>query len=615
MTTRILGISGLYHDAAASLVVDGEVVAAVQEERFTRRKNDPALPVRSIEYCLRAGGVEPDGIDLVAYYEKPVASFVRVLKTYGAIGIRGLPTFARSMEESLRTKLWVSYDIEKALRRLGFERPGKVVFAEHHVSHAAAAFYPSPFDAAAILTFDGVGEWATTSIGSGRGRRIDLLRELRFPSSIGLLYSAFTHAAGFAVNSGEYKLMGLAPYGAPTYRDRILGDLIDLRDDGSFTVDLTCFDYLAGRRMTNDRFDRLFDGPCRAPGDPVTRRECDLARSIQDVVEEVVLRVAHHAHELTGASHAVLGGGVALNGVANGRLLREGPFDDVWVQPAAGDAGSALGCALWAWHEVVEGERPVPTTDGMSGAVLGPRPDEDDLGGVSAALQAAGRPHERIVDPDELARRVAGHLAEGAVVAVCTGRLEFGPRALGHRSILADARDPAMHRRLNVATKHRETFRPFAPVVLERAVARWFEHDRPSPYMSFVAPVRGAEAAPSPAPGAPTDVEDLTARLAEVRSPIPAVTHVDGTARIQTVDPHRHPDLHRLLVAFEARTGCPVLVNTSFNVRGEPIVATADDAYRTFLATDIDWLVLDDCLLAKHDQTERVDAPVPADEA
>ncbi|QXC60295.1 hypothetical protein KSP35_18445 [Aquihabitans sp. G128] len=615
MATRILGISGLYHGAAAALVVDGEVVAAAQEERFTRRKNDPSLPVRSIEYCLRAGGVERDGIDLVAYYEKPVASFVRVLKTFGAIGIKGLPTFPRAMEESLRTKLWVSYDIEKALRKLGFDRPGDVVFAEHHVSHAAAAFYPSPFDHAAILTFDGVGEWATTSIGSGRGRRIDLLRELRFPSSIGLLYSAFTHAAGFSVNSGEYKLMGLAPFGEPTYRDRILGDLIDLRDDGSFTVDLTCFDYLAGRRMTNDRFDQLFDGPRRAPDAPVTRRECDLARSIQDVVEEVVLRVARHAHELTGASQAVLGGGVALNCVATGRLLREGPFEDVWVQPAAGDAGSALGCALWAWHEVAEGERPAPSTDGMSGGFLGPRPDDGAGTDVASALLAAGRPHERIADPVELARRVAGHLADGAVVGVCTGRLEFGPRALGHRSILADARDPAMHRRLNVATKHRETFRPFAPVVLERAVSDWFDHDRPSPYMSFVATVRGAEPAPAPGPGAPTDVEDLTARLAEVRSPIPAVTHVDGTARIQTVDPDRHADLHRLLVEFEALTGCPVLVNTSFNVRGEPIVASAEDAYRTFLATDIDWLVLDDCLLAKHEQAERAEVPAPAADA
>ncbi|MCB0963625.1 MAG: carbamoyltransferase [Acidimicrobiales bacterium] len=608
---RILGVSALYHDAAAALVVDGEIVAAAQEERFTRLKNDPALPVEAIGSCLAQGDVPPDGIDLVAYYEKPLTSFVRVLKTFTAVGPRGFRTFPRAMDEALRNKLWASYEIDKALRSLGYERPGKTVYAEHHVSHAAAAFYPSPFDSACILTFDGVGEWATSSIGVGRGRRIDLQAEMRFPHSIGLLYSAFTYAAGFKVNSGEYKLMGLAPFGEPTYRDRILEELIDLRDDGSFTVDLDYFDYLAGRRMTNERFDALLDGPPREPEAPITRRDCDLARSIQDVIEEIVLRMARHGHELTGETRAVLGGGVALNCVANGRLLREGPFDDIWVQPAAGDAGSALGAALWAWHEVQEEPRPSPEgRDAMAGGFLGPPPSAEP---VAPALTAAGRPFERLADPEARAARVAGLLAEGAVVGVCTGRMEFGPRALGHRSILADARSEDMQRRLNLKIKNRESFRPFAPVVLEGRAADWFELDRPSPYMSIVAPVRdaGTSATEPQDGGDPAEVVDLSSRLAAVRSPIPAVTHVDGSARIQTVDVDRNPELHRLLEAFDGLTGCPVLVNTSFNVRGEPIVASAEDAYRCFMTTDMDWLLVDDCLLDKGQQPPWEGGEVP----
>lgn len=601
---RILGVSALYHDAAAALVVDGEVVAAASEERFTRLKNDPSLPVNAIEYCLSQGDVPADGVDMVAYYEKPLTSFVRVLKTFTAIGPKGFRTFPRAMDEALRNKLWVSYELDRALIRMGFQRPRETVFAEHHMSHAAAAFYPSPFDNACILTFDGVGEWATSSIGTGRGRRVDLLREMRFPHSIGLLYSAFTHAAGFRVNSGEYKLMGLAPFGEPTYRDLILERLVDLRSDGSFTVDLDYFDYLAGRRMTNERFDLLFDGPPRDPASPITRRECDLARSIQDVIEEIVLRMARHGHELTGDTRAVLAGGVALNCVANGRLLREGPFEEIWVQPAAGDAGSALGCALWAWHEVREGDRPARHgQDSMRGALLGPVPSPVD---VAAELDEAGRPYERLADPQLRAKRVAQLLADGAVLGVCTGRMEFGPRALGNRSILADARSDGMQRRLNLKIKNRESFRPFAPIVLEDRVQEHFELDRPSPYMSFVAPVRGAQVVPvEPADdAAPTDEIDLSARLSSVVSPVPAVTHVDGTARIQTVDAARNPELHRLLAAFDDLTGCPVLVNTSFNVRGEPIVATAADAYRCFMTTDMDWLLLDDCLMSKHDQPE-----------
>jgi len=599
----VLGVSALYHDAAAALLCDGEIIAAAQEERFTRRKNDPSLPVNAIEYCLREGGVPADGIEMVAYYEKPLSSFVRVLKTFTAIGPKGFRTFPRAMDEALRNKLWVSYELDRALGRLGYDRPGQTVFAEHHVSHAAAAYYPSPFDSACILTFDGVGEWATSSIGVGRGRRVDLLQEMRFPDSLGLLYAAFTYAAGFRVNSGEYKLMGLAPYGRPTYRDVILDRLVDLREDGSFTVDQAYFDYLAGERMTSPRFDLLFDGPTRQPDAPITRRECDLARSVQDVTEEIVLRMARHAHELTGERRAVIGGGVGLNCVANGRLLREGPFEDLWVQPAAGDAGSAVGCALWAWHEVAESARPSPDgRDTMHGALLGPGP-----GKVADALDAEARPHEHIGDPDVLAQRVAQLLADGAVVGVCRGRMEFGPRALGNRSILADPRSPDMQRRLNLKIKHRESFRPFAPIVLEERVSDWFELDRPSPYMSIVAPVIGATPASPPADdGQPDDPADLSERLAEVRSPIPAVTHVDGSARIQTVDRDRNPQLRRLLEAFEELTGCPVLVNTSFNVRGEPIVADLEDAYRCFMTTDMDWLLLDECLLSKSEQPEWV---------
>ena len=592
----ILGVSALYHDAAAALVRDGVVVAAAQEERFSRIKNDPSLPVEAMQYCLEEGGVGADGIDAVAYYEKPLSSFVRVLKTFTAVGPRGARSFPGAMDELLRHKIWVSYEIEKALRSMGHQRPGRTVFAEHHTSHAAAAFYPSPFPSACILTFDGVGEWATSSVGVGRGSRVDLLEEMRFPHSIGLLYSAFTYACGFKVNSGEYKLMGLAPFGEPVYRDAILSELIDLRPDGSFTADLSRFDYLAGRRMTNQRFDELVGGPPRRPDEPIEQRHCDLARSIQDVVSEIVLRMARHGHELTGESRAVLGGGVALNCVANGVLLREGPFDEIWVQPAPGDAGSAVGCALWGWHEVMEGPRDVPPDpDGMSGARLGPAADPDR---VSDDLTAAGRPHERFPDPEARSRRVAQLLADGDVVAVVQGRMEFGPRALGGRSILADPRRADMQRTLNLRVKQRESFRPFAPVVLADRCGEWFDFDGDSPYMSFVAPVLGADVQEAQT----SRSADLVERLDSVRSPIPAVTHVDGSARLQTVTEARAPELHRLLIAFDELTGCPVLLNTSFNVRGEPIVCTAEDAYRCFMLTDIDHLLIEDCLLVKVEQ-------------
>ena len=593
---HILGLSAYYHDAAVALVSDGEVVAAAQEERFTRKKNDADFPVESLRYCLEEGGVEPDGIDAVVYYEKPLTSFVRVLKTFTAIGPKGARSFPRAMDEMARRKLWIGYDVEKQLRSLGYGRPGRMLYAEHHVSHAAAAYYPSPFPSAAVLTFDGVGEWATSSIGVGRGRRLDLLQEMRFPHSIGLLYSAFTYAAGFKVNSGEYKLMGLAPFGRPTYRDAILDELIDLREDGSFTANLDYFDYLAGRSMTNWRFHDRFGGPARHPDDPIEQHHCDLARSIQEVIEEIVLRIGRHAFELTGERNAVLGGGVALNCVANGRLQREGPFDRIWVQPAAGDAGSALGAALWAWHEVEEGPRPEPPApDGMKGSLLGPAARPDD---VAQQLEAAGRPFVRWSDPDECAERVAKLLAEGATIGVLRGRMEFGPRALGARSILADPRVPDMQRTLNLRIKQRESFRPFAPVVLAERSSDWFDFDGDSPYMSFVAPVKGAEVDDALA----SESDDLVERLAMVRSPIPAVTHVDGSARLQSVSEQRAPWLHRLLTAFDALTGCPVLVNTSFNVRGEPIVCSPEDAYRCFMLTDLDHLLLEDCLLDKADQ-------------
>jgi carbamoyltransferase len=594
----VLGISGFYHDAAAALVRDGVVVAAAQEERFTRLKHDPAFPIHAIEYCLREAGTPPDGLGAVAYYDKPLSTFVRILRSYAAAGPRGLRTIPEALPTWLRRKLWIPHAIEKGLRDLGWTPPEATYFSEHHVSHAAAAFYPSPFDSAAVLTFDGVGEWATSSIGVGRGRHLELLSELRFPDSLGLLYSAFTYQAGFRVNSGEYKLMGLAPFGRPVYRDRILDDLVDLADDGSFTVDLGYFDYLAGRKMTGKWFDQLFDGPPREPEGPITQRECDLARSVQEVVEEIVLRMARHAHRTTGEERAVLAGGVALNCVANGRLLREGPFSELWVQPAAGDAGSAIGCALWTWHEVLGNPRHADgTSDGMSGCYLGPSFDAD---GIAAALEAEGRPHTRLRDPDERARRIAELLDGGEVVGVFQGRMEFGPRALGHRSILADPRSPTMQRVLNDKIKHRESFRPFAPAVLADHAAEWFDLDHPSPYMLLVAQVAASHRVSGGDASDPGD--DVFARLAVVRSDVPAVTHVDGSARVQTVDADRAPAFHRILAAFHERTGCPVLINTSFNVRGEPIVCTPEEAYRCFMTTDMDWLVLEDCLLSRHDQ-------------
>ncbi|MCB1004755.1 MAG: carbamoyltransferase [Acidimicrobiales bacterium] len=594
---NILGISGFYHDSAAALVQDGVVVAAAQEERFTRKRHDADFPVHSIAYCLRRGGVEPDGIDAVAFYDKPITTFVRLLKTYMRVGPRGFRSFQTAMPIWLREKLWIPYQIEKGLKGLGYAMPKDLYFTEHHESHAASAFYPSPFDSAAVLTFDGVGEWATSSIGIGRGHELTLTEQLNFPHSIGLLYSAFTYHCGFRVNSGEYKLMGLAPYGEPTYKDLILDELVDLHDDGSFTLDMKYFGYLHSLKMTNDRFDKLFGAPARAPESELTKREMDMARSIQEVTEEIVLKMAHHAVKVTGERRACLAGGVALNCVSNGRLLREGPFDEIWIQPAAGDAGGAIGTALYAWHQI-EGE---PRTtdgvhDGMSGAYLGPRFSDDE---IARYLDDNGYAYERFASSAERAERVAELVDEGNVLGLFLGRMEFGPRALGHRSIIGDPRSPKMQSIMNLKIKHRESFRPFAPAVLAERASEWFDIDVASPYMMITAGVTEDHRVDT---GAHPD--DLRAWVNEVRSDIPAVTHVDHSARLQTVDAEQSPEFHEVIAAFEARTGCPVLINTSFNVRGEPIVCTPDDAYRCFMRTEMDYLVLEHFLLEKVAQPD-----------
>ena len=596
---NVLGISAFYHDSAAALVRDGELVAAAQEERFTRVKHDDGFPVNAIRYCLRTGGVGREELDSVVYYDKPLTTFVRLLRTYLRVGPNGFGSFQTAMPLWMRKKLWIPYLIERGLHDLGYRTPEAVYFTEHHESHAASAFFPSPFESAAVLTFDGVGEWATSSIGVGEGNRITIHSQLFFPNSIGLLYSAFTQHCGFRVNSGEYKLMGLAPYGEPRYADRILDELIDLREDGSFRMNMRYFGFLGGLRMTNSRFEALFDGPAREPESEITRREMDLARSIQDVTEEIVLRMARHAAAVTGQRNACLAGGVALNCVANGRLLREGPFERVWVQPAAGDAGGAIGAALYGWHQIAGQPRSVDVDggDGMSGAYLGPGFSDDE---IEAYLRFNGYPHTRIADDRERAGRIAELVADGRVVGLFTGRMEFGPRALGHRSIVGDPRSPTMQSVMNLKIKHRESFRPFAPAVLAERAAEYFDIDVESPYMMLVAPVaeRLRTANGHPRAG------DLRDWVNEVRSELPAITHVDHSARLQTVSREGSPEFHAILSAFDELTGCPVMINTSFNVRGEPIVCTPEDAYRCFMRTEMDHLVLGSHVLAKADQPE-----------
>ncbi|MEZ5138974.1 MAG: carbamoyltransferase N-terminal domain-containing protein [Acidimicrobiales bacterium] len=596
----VLGISADYHDSAAALLVDGRLVAAAAEERFTRRKHDRSLPVRAMAWMLDEHGIGPDDLAMVAFYEKPLTVVERILATHARVGPRGLPQLTSALAAWTREKGWIGYRIERALRRLGRSMP-ELVYVEHHLSHAAAAFLPSPFERAAILTFDGVGEWATSSIAIGRGGEIEPIEELRFPDSVGLLYSTITAHCGFEVNDGEYKLMGLAPYGRPRYADVLRERVAHVDASGALALDQRWFRYRAGDAMASPALAELL-GPPRAAGEPLAQRHADLARSVQVVVEDLVLAAARHAAERTGERDAVLAGGVALNCVANGRLLREGPFERLWVQPAAGDDGSAVGAALWAWHHVGGHERAVDAggADAMAGAALGP---SYDRGAVRAWLDDIGIAH-RAPEPDALVAEVARRLASGEVVGWFDGPMEFGPRALGHRSILADPRDRAMVQRVNLLVKGREGFRPFAPAVLASEAARWFDVDRPLPYMLFTAAVRDAvlEEEPDEIVGH----DDLARRLGRTRSAIPACTHVDGSARVQTVHPELTPRFAALLEAFEAETGCPVLLNTSFNRKDEPIVCTPADALRCFEAVDLDLLVIEGCLVERADRRAQV---------
>ncbi len=589
---NILGISSFYHDSAACLVRDGEILAAAQEERFTRIKHDSAFPKHAIAYCLEAAGLKSGSdLDLVAFYEKPFAKFDRILSTSLALAPRGLQPFLKAAPTWIKEKIWLKETIR---RELEFE--GKILFPEHHESHAASAFFPSPFEEAAILTIDGVGEWTTSSIGHGTGNLVELLREMRFPHSLGLLYSAFTYYLGFRVNSGEYKVMGLAPYGEPRFRDLILDEIIDLKPDGSLRLNLKYFNFLAGLTMTNRRFAALFEGPRRRPEMALTQRHMDVARSLQAVVEEAMMRMAQHAHALTKSPNLCLAGGVALNCVSNGRILREGPFEKIWIQPAAGDAGGALGAALLAWHHFENKPREVAANgaDQQRGSFLGPGYDAREFLRTQK-IAGSELPNEKLF------AQVARLLAEGRVVGWFQGRMEFGPRALGNRSILADPRNRKMQETLNLKIKFRESFRPFAPSVLRDRVSDYFELEEASPYMLLVAAVKSnlRKAATPKVEGA-----DFIERLNAPRSTIPAVTHVDYSARVQTVSADENPRFHQLLTEFERQTGCAVLVNTSFNVRGEPPVCTPEDAYRCFMRTGMDYLVLGSFLVAKAAQPQ-----------
>ncbi len=591
MPRFVLSISAFYHDSAACILRDGEIVAAAQEERFSRLKGDEAFPARAIAYCLSAAGIDAGVLEAVAFYDKPLLKLDRVFETFLWTAPSGFASFRHGAPLWARDRL----DIERTIRH-GLDRyEGRVLFTEHHESHAASAFYPSPFHRAAILTVDGVGEWATASIGVGHEGGIELRRELHWPDSLGLLYSAFTYHAGFKVNSGEYKLMGLAPYGEPRYVDAIYRELVDLRDDGSFTLNQQYFNYLGGLTMTNDAFSALFDGPTRKPESALTQREMDLARSVQDVCEEIVLRMARAARHETGEVNLCLAGGVALNAVANGKLRRARIFDRVWVQPAAGDAGGALGAAFMAWHQYLDAPRTADGIhDGMHGALLGPSFSSDE---TEFDLLKLGARWQRF-DRQGAVDRAAELLAAGQVIGWFDGAMEFGPRALGARSILADARDPGMQARINLKVKFREGFRPFAPSVLVENAREYFDMEGESPYMLFVEPVREERRIPITADDASWGIE----RLNEPRSDIPAVTHLDYSARLQTVTAERSPGLHAVLHAFAGRTGCPLLVNTSFNVRGEPIVCTPADAYDCFMRTNLDALVMPPFVLLKRDQ-------------
>jgi carbamoyltransferase len=601
---RILGLSAFYHDSAAALLEDGRIVAAAQEERFTRKKHDARFPRHAIEYCLEAAGVGLGNVDHVAFYDKPFLKFERLLETYLAFAPRGFRSFSMAIPVWLKEKLFQKALLKRELRAYApdYDWERRLLFAEHHQSHAASAFFPSPFEEAAVLTMDGVGEWATTSVGFGRGSTLEMRREIHFPHSLGLLYSAFTTYLGFKVNSGEYKVMGLAPYGEPRHTQAILDHLIDVKKDGSFRLDLSYFDYCTGLRMTNDRFASLFGGPARGPDGRLTQRHMDLAASIQAVTEEVVLRLTGALARETGAENLCLAGGVALNCVANGKVLRDGRFKRLWIQPAAGDAGGALGAALCAYHLFRGQPRTPAEPDAMAGAYLGPAFGQTD---VERRLTAVGARFSTL-DDDRLIEATVEALEAGKAVGWFQGRMEFGPRALGARSILGDPRSPTMQSALNLKVKYRESFRPFAPSVLREDVADWFELDRDSPYMLLVAAVNKEHRREM------TEEEQALwgiEKLNVPRSSIPAVTHVDYSARIQTVHRESNPRYHALLSAFKARTGCPVLVNTSFNVRGEPIVCTPEDAFRCFMGTEIDVLAIENCYLTREhqDPTLRLD--------
>ena len=593
--TAILGISAYYHDSAAAVVVDGNVVAAAQEERFTRKKHDHAFPTNAINYCLQVAGIEPDKLAYVGFYDKPFLKFERLLETYLAVAPGGFRSFCSAMPLWLAQKLHLPREMRRGLNG-AFQK--RFVFSGHHESHAASAFFPSPFEEAAILTIDGVGEWSTATFGSGRGNKIELTHELRFPHSAGLLYSAFTYYCGFKVNSGEYKLMGLAPYGEPKYVDQILDHLLDLKEDGSFRMDMRYFNYCQGLTMTSAAFHELLGGPPRRPEAPIDQRDMDIAASIQWVTEEIMLRMARHVHAQTGMSNLCLAGGVALNCVGNGRVLREGPFDKLWIQPAAGDAGGALGVAQFIWHQLLDQPRTVQAHDNQLGSLLGPEFSADE---IKTFFDSVGAKYRYFENEDEFEDYVAELLANEKVVGWMQGRMEFGPRALGGRSILGDARSTEMQSVMNRKVKFRESFRPFAPSVLREHVDEYFEM-RPSedsPYMLLVAPV--VDSRRKDVDGKMNGLTGLD-KLKVERSDVPAITHVDYSARVQTVDANRHPAYYRLIKKFYERTGCPVIINTSFNVRGEPIVLSPEDAHRCFMATNMDALVVEKFVLLKEEQ-------------
>lgn len=592
---NILGISAYYHDSAACLVQDGVIVAAAQEERFTRKKHDHRFPKHAIDYCLAEAGIKHEDVDLVTFYDKPLLKFDRILETYVACAPRGFKLFLMGLPLWLKEKLHTPRELDAGLEG---RYKGRYVFTEHHQSHAASAFFPSPFDDAAILTMDGVGEWATGSISHGQGNEIKMVKEMHFPHSIGLLYSAITYFTGFRVNSGEYKLMGLAPYGEPIYKDLILEKLIDLKPDGSFKMDMSYFAFIYDDVMTSPKMNELFDGPPRAAESEITQREMDIAASIQVVTEEIVIRTARTAHELTGSKNLTLAGGVALNCVANGKILREGPFENVWIQPAAGDAGGALGAAMFVWHQLLGNPRTTGEFDSQFGSFLG---EQESAESIAKYLDSVGAIYQEFPEEEKLCDRVAELLADENVIGHVGGRMEFGPRALGARSILGDARSPRMQEVMNVKIKFRESFRPFAPAVLKDRVDEYFEMrpEEESPYMLLVAPVKKDKLINAESSG-----EKGLDQLKQLRSVVPAITHVDNSARVQTIDKARNPRFHGILKKFEERTGSPVLINTSFNVRGEPIVRTSEDAYRCFMHTNMDVLVLEDFVLLKDDQPD-----------